>query len=497
MVVAVAEESRGADHARPWIEQAKSDYWQLIDEEHRLEDLYNLVNVPQAIWIDEAGKIVRPPETAGSTDHFRRMDLKTRTMSPEDQAERLAARQAYMDAVRAWVTTGKHALPADAARAEPAQGHARDRRSAGALPARRLAARQRPRGRGRSADGRGEPPPSRVHGACGARRPISTRSARPADPTSGSACKRWATSRIIRLPNSRREARCASSTGAISERRAPTRRTASRSRSPAFRSPSCRLPSADYFLLMAEPGCCQGCVPNNPLAVIEIVADRPLKLGNGALRLSGTWHVSTDPGRLALSAPRRRGEARASRAARCWRPARSSACRSPAMAQTTDGTAVDLHSHAGNLIRDELRTRRVSPTSPIRCGRAACPTICLAIVGRFADHQRHQAAASGPGAIRQPGELYDFSQRASSPTLHALAREPGDADRQDRRRSARGASEPALDHRRVGGRRLPRRQDRAPRRGLPALAAAPPAAHALPAERAGRHPDRAQSSMAA
>ena len=117
MVVAVAEESRGADHARPWIEQAKSDYWQLIDTEHRLEDLYNLVNVPQAVWIDEEGTIVRPPETAGSTDHFRRMDLKTRTMSPEDQAERLAARQAYLDAVRAWVNTGKHVLPADTARA--------------------------------------------------------------------------------------------------------------------------------------------------------------------------------------------------------------------------------------------------------------------------------------------------------------------------------------------------------------------------------------------
>ena len=116
MVVAVAEESRGADHARPWIEQAKSSYWQLIDTEHRLEDLYNLVNVPQAIWIDEQGRIVRPPETAGSTDHFRRMDLKTRTMSPEDQAERLAARQAYLDAVRAWVATGKHALPATSAR---------------------------------------------------------------------------------------------------------------------------------------------------------------------------------------------------------------------------------------------------------------------------------------------------------------------------------------------------------------------------------------------
>ncbi|SKA11118.1 AhpC/TSA family protein [Enhydrobacter aerosaccus] len=117
MVVAVAEESRGADHARPWIEQAKSSYWQLIDTEHRLSDLYNLVNVPQAIWIDEEGRIVRPPETAGSTDHFRRMDLKTKTMSPQDQAERLAAREAYLDAVRAWVRTGQHALPSGMARA--------------------------------------------------------------------------------------------------------------------------------------------------------------------------------------------------------------------------------------------------------------------------------------------------------------------------------------------------------------------------------------------
>ena len=116
MVVAVAEESRGAEHARPFIEQAKSSYWQLIDTEHRLSDLYNLVNVPQAIWIDEQGRIVRPPETAGSTDHFRRMDLTTRTLSPQDQAERLAARQAYLDAIRAWVTTGAHTLPADAVR---------------------------------------------------------------------------------------------------------------------------------------------------------------------------------------------------------------------------------------------------------------------------------------------------------------------------------------------------------------------------------------------
>src|SRR5215471_9454339 len=105
------------ESARPWIEAAAATYPCLIDRDHHVADLYNMVNVPQAVWIDEEGLIVRPPETAGSTDHFRRMDLKTRTMSPEDQAARLAARQAYLDAVRAWVNSDKHSLPPDEARA--------------------------------------------------------------------------------------------------------------------------------------------------------------------------------------------------------------------------------------------------------------------------------------------------------------------------------------------------------------------------------------------
>ena len=116
-VIAVAEEGRGAEQARPWIEQARPGYPCLIDSEHRVSALYGMVNVPQCVWIDEQGVIVRPPETAGSTDHFRKMDQATRTMAPEDVAARLAARTAYFQAVRDWVRTGKHALPADAARA--------------------------------------------------------------------------------------------------------------------------------------------------------------------------------------------------------------------------------------------------------------------------------------------------------------------------------------------------------------------------------------------
>ena len=118
MIVAVAEESRGAEHARPWIEQAGAKYWCLIDTEHRVADLYGMVNVPQAVWIDETGRIVRPPETAGSTDHFRLMDRATRTLAPEHQAARQEARASYLEAVRTWALTGRHALADDAARSK-------------------------------------------------------------------------------------------------------------------------------------------------------------------------------------------------------------------------------------------------------------------------------------------------------------------------------------------------------------------------------------------
>ncbi len=120
MVVAVAEESRGAEQARSWIEQSGATYWTLIDPEHRVSALYGMVNVPQAVWIDERGHIVRPAETAGSTDHFRQMDRASKVLPPEDFTARAEARALYLDAVRDWVRTGKHALnPKTAARRQP------------------------------------------------------------------------------------------------------------------------------------------------------------------------------------------------------------------------------------------------------------------------------------------------------------------------------------------------------------------------------------------
>jgi len=104
IVIAVALDQPEA--ARPWIEAAAPTYPCLIDRDHRVAELYALVNVPQAVWIDEAGRMVRPPETVGSTDGFRRMDRKTFAMPAEAVAERQRVKERYFAAVKDWAERG-------------------------------------------------------------------------------------------------------------------------------------------------------------------------------------------------------------------------------------------------------------------------------------------------------------------------------------------------------------------------------------------------------
>jgi hypothetical protein len=124
IVVAVALDSGGARTAAPWIHAAKPTYPCLIDERHVVADLYGMVNVPNAVWIDETGRVVRPAETAGASDSFRiHLDRTTRQMSAAGLEERERSRTAYVDAVRDWVTRGDASpfalAPADARRRLP------------------------------------------------------------------------------------------------------------------------------------------------------------------------------------------------------------------------------------------------------------------------------------------------------------------------------------------------------------------------------------------
>jgi tetratricopeptide (TPR) repeat protein len=86
-VITVAEDTRGVQDAGPWMtaamlpmnapvrspapaERIRLTHTALIDPEHLVSKLYNMVNVPTAVWINEQGRIVRPNETAYVDDRL-------------------------------------------------------------------------------------------------------------------------------------------------------------------------------------------------------------------------------------------------------------------------------------------------------------------------------------------------------------------------------------------------------------------------------------------
>lgn len=77
----MAQDTRGIQDAGPWMTatalpmdapvmspppaiRTPLTHTALIDSEHVVSALYNMVNVPSVVWIDEMGRIVRPIETA-------------------------------------------------------------------------------------------------------------------------------------------------------------------------------------------------------------------------------------------------------------------------------------------------------------------------------------------------------------------------------------------------------------------------------------------------
>jgi hypothetical protein len=63
-VVTVALDLKGVETAGRWIEAAAPRHPALIDRAHLVDELFGIVNVPNGVWIDEAGMIVRPAEPA-------------------------------------------------------------------------------------------------------------------------------------------------------------------------------------------------------------------------------------------------------------------------------------------------------------------------------------------------------------------------------------------------------------------------------------------------
>lgn len=95
-IVSVAQDTNGIKDAGPWITAAHPTYTVLIDEKHLVSKLYNMVNVPTGVWIDERGMIVRPNEVAFVDDRFK-------NFSGLDSAP-------YLNALRDWVEKGNKSV---------------------------------------------------------------------------------------------------------------------------------------------------------------------------------------------------------------------------------------------------------------------------------------------------------------------------------------------------------------------------------------------------
>jgi hypothetical protein len=93
---------RSPDDPRPFIERARPTHPSLIDSEHRVAELYHIVNVPTLIWIDASGRICRPNDAQFGTDTFTAFHGK--------------ASGPYLDLVRSWVREGRGALAPDEVR---------------------------------------------------------------------------------------------------------------------------------------------------------------------------------------------------------------------------------------------------------------------------------------------------------------------------------------------------------------------------------------------
>jgi hypothetical protein len=111
-VVTVALDTAGADAARPWIERAKPEHPSLVDAAHVVDEKLGITNIPNSVWIDEQGIIVRPAEPAyvqaGKFDYKLPDGTPQRLRDMLDEAKKIRTEpEKYLTALRDWVDKGE------------------------------------------------------------------------------------------------------------------------------------------------------------------------------------------------------------------------------------------------------------------------------------------------------------------------------------------------------------------------------------------------------
>ena len=113
-VVTVGMDTAGPEACRPFIEAARPEHPSLVDVGHLISERFGVVNIPNAVWIDEAGMIVRPaepasvprrqapgapaPDPSAIPEHMREIFQEASKIRTDPQA--------YVDALRDWVEHG-------------------------------------------------------------------------------------------------------------------------------------------------------------------------------------------------------------------------------------------------------------------------------------------------------------------------------------------------------------------------------------------------------
>ncbi len=147
-ILSFAEDTGGEAAAGQFFDKGHATFTQVVDENHVISRLYNMVNVPTGVWIDEQGRIVRPNETAyssdvsltlggksiavngadyvaGLRDWIEKGDQSEYAMSPEEVAKRVAPRTTGEEEAEAYFQMGNHFHRAgDAVRADRYWGKA-------------------------------------------------------------------------------------------------------------------------------------------------------------------------------------------------------------------------------------------------------------------------------------------------------------------------------------------------------------------------------------
>ena len=90
----------GEAAAGRWYDAAKATFTTLVDSKHTVSSVFQFINVPMGVWIDEHGRVVRPAEPAWAATRTDVYGGKPLAIEGE----------AYVAALRDWMTNGDKSM---------------------------------------------------------------------------------------------------------------------------------------------------------------------------------------------------------------------------------------------------------------------------------------------------------------------------------------------------------------------------------------------------